>query len=275
MLPNTSCRHQSFIKYGRRKTLTGYRQRFLCKHCGKRFTKPEFKWLHSKPKIVLQALSLYAQGLTLREILIELKQPKSQSTIWNWIVRYARTLFRFVCRLKPKKVFQLHVDELFLRMKKRFYYLFDSIDAETRFSTFTLEMHRSTVNAREIFDKSPEAEFIVTDGLLSYQKYLRKKFSYKWLRSHYYRHHTFKSKHNNNLVERLQSTLRRWLHPKRGFNSLRTGKTMLQFYHIYYNFVRKHSVIQSTPAEKAGVIKYKNKNKWLEIIKRAHGGDYC
>jgi putative transposase len=271
MNPNTDCRHDQFIKYGRRKTRkAGFRQRYKCTCCGKCFVRPEFKGLHFRPKIVLQALQLYAAGLTLREIIEFLQQPKSHVTVWNWLQRYSHILYQYTKKLQPQLVFQLHVDELFLRMQNRFYYLFDSIDAVTRYAVLTLQPNRTAANAAVLFQQSPKTEYYVSDGLLSYQKYLRKQFSYKWLRSHYYRHHTFQSKHNNNMVERLQGTLRRFLHPRRGFKSLKTANTIIAFYQMYYNYIRVHTTLGTTPAEKAGVIKYKTKNKWLELIKRAY-----
>lgn len=256
------------IKYGGYKSRGVYRHRYKCKKCGKTFVRDYgYKWLNYAPHKVRLALSLYACGLTLREI-AELLGCVA-STVWNWIVRFGRILYCYVRRKQPKQAFQLHLDELFLRMKKRFYYLFDSIDASTRFAVFTLEKLRERMQAKRLLEQSPKAEYIVSDGLHSYRQALRKMYHYKWLRSHYYRWHKFTDKHNNNLVERLQGTLRRWLHPKRGFHSQKTGQTMLDFYYVYYNYVRKHSTIDMTPAEKAGVIEYKTTNKWKELITKA------
>jgi transposase-like protein len=81
--PNTQCKSSLIIKYGRRKTTTGYRQRYRCTRCGECFVKPEFKGLHFRKKTVLDALKLYATGLTLREIKEFLQQPHSHVTIWN------------------------------------------------------------------------------------------------------------------------------------------------------------------------------------------------
>ncbi len=191
------------------------------------------------------------------------------STVWSWIVRFGRILCRYVHRKQPRQAFQLHLDELFLCMKKRFYYLFDSIDAGTRFAVFTLEKLREQMQAKHLLEQSPRAECIVSDGLHFYRQALKKMYHYKWLRSHYYRWHKFTGKHDNNLVGRLQGTLGRWLHPKRGFHSQKTGQAMLDFYYVYCNYVRKHSIIGMTPAEKAGVIEYKTSNKWKELITKA------
>jgi len=59
------------------------------------------------------------------------------------------------------------------------------------------------------------------------------------------------------------------LHPRRGFNSLATGIVQLQGFWVYYNFVRKHSVIGMTPAEKAGVIDQWQQQKTVKERLRA------
>ena len=268
-MTHCNCRGQtSIIRLGLVKSRGVWRHRYRCKACGKTFVQDYgYKWLNYAPSTVRTALSLYAKGLTLREIAEEL--GCCHVTVWRWIVRYVRLLYRFVRRKQPGQVFQLHLDELFLRMKKRFYYLFDSIDAATRLAVFNLETQRYQPHAMRLLQASPKAEYIVSDGLLSYQQAIRKAYHYKWLRQHYYRLCSFKSKRNNNIVERLQGTLRRFLHPRRGFKSLRTGRTMLRFYYIYYNYIRKHTAIGMTPAEKAEAIKYKTANKWQELIAKA------
>ncbi len=51
-----------------------------------------------------------------------------------------------------------------------------------------------------------------------------------------------------------------------------TGRMQLQALFTYYNFVRVHSAIKMTPAEKAGVIEYwgkdTEKKKWLYLIEQ-------
>ena len=54
---------------------------------------------------------------------------------------------------------------------------------------------------------------------------------------------------------------------------MKTGELQIGLLFAYYNFIRNHSAIQTTPAEKAGIIDYggktSEKGKWLLIIKRA------
>ena len=257
------------IKYGGYGSRGAYRHRYRCKRCGRTFVVDYgYKWLHYRPAKVRAALELYAKGLTLREIATFI--GCSASTVWRWIMRYAQKLYAYVKRFRPERVFQLHVDELFLRMKKRFFYVFDAIDKASRFAVFSVQSARNTENAKQLFREAPRAEFIVSDGLHAYREALKKFYHYKWLRSHYYRWHRFRDKHNNNIVERLQGTLRRWLHPKRGFKSLITAGIMLRFFYVYYNFIREHSSIASTPAEKAGVVQKEKLRNWKVLIRKAY-----
>jgi transposase-like protein len=133
------------IKYGGYKSRDVYRHRYKCKHCDKTFVIDYgYKWLNYAPCKVRTALAVYANGLTLRET-AELLGCIA-STVWKWIVRYAKILYRYTRKKQPRKAFQLHLDELFLRMKKRFYYLFDSIGAANRFAVFTLEAERTAAS---------------------------------------------------------------------------------------------------------------------------------
>lgn len=75
------------------------------------------------------------------------------------------------------------------------------------------------------------------------------------------------------MAERLQNFVRSKTHQRRGFKTLRTARLQLQLLFVYYNFVRVHSAIKTTPAEKAGVIEYFGRNtekeRWLFLIERS------
>lgn len=93
---------------------------------------------------------------------------------------------------------------------------------------------------------------LVFDGAFQYPSVLKKMFGIWWCYHHTHRCKDFKDKKNNNIVERLQNFVRSETHQRRGFRSLKTGRMQLLF--IYYNFIRVHSAIKMSPAEKAGVI---------------------
>lgn len=275
-LPRCSAcgRTENIRKYGFRKTSErGKVQRFQCTACRKTFCADKgFRWKHKPPSVIIDTVSLYANGLTLRETARFMQLCKG--TVLRWIQEYSILLQKFLANKVPAMSMKLHLDELYLKMRNTFYYLWDSICAETKFAMWFLSQTRRIEDATLLLNISPNPVKLVTDGAFTYQDPIEKKFGVRWTYDAYHRCANFEDKKNNNMVERLQNTLRRWLHPKRGFRSLRTGNIMLNFAWVFYNFVRNHSAICCTPAEKAGVISYfswikTEKQRWLFLIERA------
>ena len=194
-------------------------------------------------------ISQYWKGLTSRELADE--HDVTQKTVLAWLTEYTSLLYRFLCRQIQRYTPKLHVDELFLKMKKTFYYLWDSICSDTRFAFWNLFERRTAKSGKSLLDESPRTDLVVTDGAFTYPRIIRERY-------HGTARHLncvkFEDKPNNNLIERLQNTLRRFLHPRRGFNSLQTGITQLHGFWIFYNFIRNHTGIGMSPAEKAGLI---------------------
>jgi hypothetical protein len=75
------------------------------------------------------------------------------------------------------------------------------------------------------------------------------------------------------MIERHNNFVRSKIHQRRGFRSLKTGELQIGLLFAYYNFIREHSAIKTTPGEKAGIIDYggktSEKGRWLLIIRRA------
>jgi transposase-like protein len=63
---------------------------------------------------------------------------------------------------------KLHLDELFLHMKGTFYYLWDSICAETKFACWFLSQTRRLEDADLLLKISPSPVKLVTDGAFAY-----------------------------------------------------------------------------------------------------------
>ena len=124
-----------------------------------------------------------------------------------------------------------------------------------------------------IYD-SPRPLKLTADGAFAYQTPVRTCFGTLWYHENFHQCVNFEDKKNNNLVERLQNTLRRYLHPRRGFHALETGRRLLDLYQIYLNFVRKHMLFGCSPAEKAGLLKYppwikREKERLRFLLKKA------
>ena len=75
---------------------------------------------------------------------------------------------------------------------------------------------------------------------------------------------------NNNLVERLQGSIREREKVMRGLKSEATARTMIKGYRAYYNFIRPHMALNGkTPTQKAGIEIVSDGNKWLQLIKQS------
>jgi transposase-like protein len=196
-------------------------------------------------------LSQYWKGLTSRELADE--HCVNQKTVLAWVHEYGQRLYALLAKRVPRVTKRLHVDELFLRMGggQDFHYIWDSVCAKTRFVWALLSPKRDFASAQRLLAACPLADTVVSDGAFSYPRVIRERYHGQ---AKHYQCVDFEDKKHNNLVERVQNTLRRFLHPRRGFASLRTGIVQLQGFWVYYNFVRIHSAIGMTPAEKAGVI---------------------
>jgi len=74
---------------------------------------------------------------------------------------------------------------------------------------------------------------------------------------------------NNNMVERLQGTIRQRNKVMRGLDEESTAQTMMDGPRIYYNFIRPHTSLDGmTPAQKAKISDSENAN-WLSLIRKA------
>ena len=274
------CKSKSIVKFGKRKTKErGRIQRYLCKLCKRTFCEDDgFKWKHYSPSVILDALELFVGGLTLR--FLDQFMSISKDTILRWIFEYVTKLDGYIDRFKQKMTDMLHMDELFLKERGGFDYLWASICRDTRFSVMILAPRRTEKYAMQLLNESPSPVEVTTDGAFNYMAVIRRKFGTWWYHHFYHRCKDFEDKKNNNLIERLNNFFRSKTHQRRGFNSLVTGQLQVRLIEIYYNFVRKHSTIGMTPAEKAGLIEYfgcKNeKSKWRFLIKQAtHSAYFC
>ena len=173
----------------------------------------------------------------------------------------------------PTIIQRINLDELFLKMQNQFFYLWDAICAESRYAFFHFSPTRCNKDAEELIKQFKNALLMIFDGAFQYPSVLKKMFGVRWYYDHTHRCKDFKDKKHNNLVERLQNFVRSKTHQRRGFKSLRTAIIQIRLLFIYYNFVRRHSAIKMTPAEKEGLIEYfdanNEKKRWRFLIKEA------
>ena len=72
--------------------------------------------------------------------------------------------------------------------------------------------------------------------------------------------------YRNNIIERIQGTLRERIKVMRDFKNNLSAKAILDLFTVYYNFIRVHQGIGMTPAEACGIKLALGQNRWLGLI---------
>lgn len=214
------CGSEEVKKNGLRKTKVGKRQRYRCLQCCKSFMLNEaFKKVISDPQIISSCLDLYFKGISLRKIADHIKQfsglEVSHVTIYNWVKRYMKLVNAYVEKLNPKIGGIWHVDEMKVKNGGQWSWLWNLMDAEIRFMLVsTISKTRSIQDARRVFQKAKQTaqsdpKFVVSDGLPAYTKAFKKEFyTLRKPRVQHIRKPRFTDPTNNNIVERLNGTVK-------------------------------------------------------------------
>ena len=113
-------------------------------------------------------------------------------------------------------------------------------------------------DARRVFQKAKaigksKPKTVVTDGLQAYHRAFNKEFfTLKNPRTKHVRMPRFTDRVNNNLVERLNGTVRERDKVMRGFKTEESAQQIIEGFRAYYNFIRKHQSLKGkTPAKLA------------------------
>jgi len=262
---------------------------YWCKSCRHRFTPDDgFKGMRNKPKVIMAALDLYHKGLSSRNIVDHLWQfygvKVTNTTVLDWIKKYARLLKRYVNTLKPKVRGRVQADEVFLRKKirqrrckgkqpdpaegKEFYINWDAIDVETRYAWSYLSPLRDEESARTLYlkvkDHALEApQAIVHDGWPAHTDAFNKYFL------HESENIVATSLGEVASIERFHSTMKERCKVMRGFSQHQSASLTMDGWLIYYNYIRRHMALGgSTPAEAAGIDIKPGRNRWQTLILR-------
>jgi putative transposase len=270
------CGSKATMRYGK----DANKQVFKCKDCNRKFVIDEgFKKMRYEPKIITISLDLYFKGTSLRKISNHLKQfydlDVHFSTLYRWISKYVELIGNYADSLVPQLSGKLHADEMKLRCAGDFVWLWNIMDKDTRFLLCsTISKNREVEDARKAFATARERAkqkplSITTDGLQSYREAFNKEFfTLRNPRTQHIRSAGIRAtRKNNNIVERLNGTVRERNKVMRG---LKNEKTPInKGFELYYNFCKPHEALHGeTPAQRAG-IGIEGKNKWLTLIQNA------
>jgi transposase-like protein len=273
------CSSENIVRNALRHNKYGDIQRYLCKACGKRFSvNIGFEKMSASPQVITSAMQLYFTGESLRNVqkFLRLQGVKvSHTTVQRWIHRYVKLMSSYLEKIKPNVSDTWRADELYIKIKGDMKYLFALMDDETRYwISQEIADTKYTHDARALFragvkvaGKKPKT--LITDGLPAYRDACNKEFwtMKKATRTNHIFRTTFRGKHNNNKMERMNGEIRDREKVMRG---LKKGDTeLLSGYQLFHNYIRIHEGLNGkTPSEACG-IKIEGKNKWITLIQNA------
>lgn len=278
------CGSQNLIKRGVRKNKSGRVQRFSCKDCGKRFVvNVGFEKMKATPQVVTVALDLYFKGISYRKVVDHLKQFYSVKVthvaIIKWVRKYVKIMKDYIESLVPDVSGIWHSDEMTVNINGELQWIWNVMDNETRFWLASkITEQRQTVDARNVLAEARNIAkvrplAVVTDGLHAYERAIRKEFrTMKKPRTEHIRVPNIRNRSNNNMVERLNGTVRERNKVMRGLKDKETASTIMDGQRIYYNFIRPHIALNGkTPAQEANIDLELGRNKWQSLVKKASG----
>jgi len=276
------CKGKDIIKWGFRFNHSTKKRRYLCKNCNDTFTVDDGFWHKKKKRETITAcLDLYMNGMSLRKISTHLKQfgveGAGRSAILEWLHKYSTTTQPFTESLPITIGGVYHADEIFVRCEGDQHYYWDLIDHETRFLVAThYSLNRDLESAKILMTKAKarakEPECVITDGLQAYVHVVDQtwfKRTKTWQERQKHIRIIERGDCRNNIIERIQGTIRERVKVMRGFHNPESAEMILNLFVVWYNFLRVHQGIGMTPAEKAGVKLNLGIDKWLNLIYRS------
>jgi transposase-like protein len=163
------------------------------------------------------------------------------------------------------------------RVSGKWLWIWNGIDKETRFMLASMISEKRMIeDARRAFQKVKavgkiKPDSIVADGLHSYEDAFKKEFfTLRNPRTEHVCMPRFIDSTNNNLIERLNGTVREREKVMRGFKKEESAQQILEGFRAYYNFIRKHQSLEGkTPAEMANIDLSLERNRWMDLIKKS------
>ncbi len=269
------CGSKKLVKDGKVKG----KQLYRCKVCKKRFyMNGKFAKMRTDKHIIVTALNLYFDGLSLRKTQRNLKQifgkTVSQVTILDWIKKYSILVKEYVNTLVPQLSGLWHEDETVVRCEGRNVWFWEMIDEDTKFIVSShLSNTRTLKDTIAIFQKGLDQSkvklrAVFVDGCNSYQRAFNKVFysRYKADKVELVQRVGIRTRETNNIVERLHGTLKDRTKPMRGLKGFESTNAILEGYTVHYNFVREHQSIGKTPAQAA---RTNAPDNWKGLIEEA------
>ena len=276
-----NCNSPNVVKDGIRKNKYGEKQRYKCKDCGKRFVLDPAKGHKANGKLIALSIDLYFKGLSFRKIADTIYQfygvKIHHDTIRRWINKFMAKIKEYVEKKEPNVGDIWHVDEQMIKTKKdEWVWCWNVMDRKTRFLLANnITTNKEIQDARNIFKKAKEVangkpRYVYTDGLQAYIRAFKKEFGDRQHSVIHMRNVGIRKERNNNIIERYHGTVRERDKVMRALDKIDTAKEMMEYWRIYYNYIRPHMALNGfTPAQMARIGIAYDRNKWMELLRKS------
>ena len=255
------CNSNSIVRKGFVHSKEFAAQRFLCKDCKHKFTdRGENKGLKGNPLAMAAVADLYFKGLSLRMIEDHMNRIYSVNVSYPTIHRWVRRFIKSLQALEKEHSLDVggrwHIDETEVKIVGKLHYLWNVLDAETRILLVSIVTSgRSSEDAEMIIKEALkkakcQPKEIVTDGLKSYDVAMKSDFG---CQIDHISSPKFTDPTNNNLIERLNGTLKTRIKGFRRLDNINSSAQLFDGLRLYYNFIRPHQALGgSYPAAAKG-----------------------
>lgn len=249
-------------------------QRYKCRECKLTFIGTDtLPRMRVPVAMVGAAVSLFYEGLSLNAIRRQMNQIygiyPSDSTVYEWVVRFTRTAVKISDGYTPKVGQVWTADETVLKVGGQNTWFWDCIDEDTRFllashltpSRFTRDAETLMRRALDKAGRPPRV--VVTDKLRSYLDGIERVFGAD---ARHIQSGPFKLDMSTRSIERFHGTLKDRTKVMRGMANRETAKLIMEGWLVHYNYLRPHMGLgKRTPAEAAGIIvPFKT---WAEVVR--------
>ena len=267
------CGSRNVVKYGTYQHV----QRWWCKDCKRKFADNEALPKMQTPVVqIASALSMYYEGASLNGIRRHLQQMyhnyPSDSTVYGWLTRFTKVAVSAAHSYTVPTGSVWVADETVLRIGGSNLWLWDCLDARSRFLLAThISTSRTIRDARTLMSRAAQRasgtpHTIITDKLAVYLEGIETVFGAS---ARHVQSKGFRVQPNTNMIESFHGTLKARTKVMRGLKGVKSAKLLTDGWLVHYNFFRPHEGLGGrTPASVAGVrLPYKN---WADVV--AKGG---
>lgn len=252
------CNASNTIRYGTRNG----NQIWYCRPCRKQWTDNGAKpGRRVPPEQVAAAIGMFYRGLSTEDVRQTFSHvydfEPSTASVYEWVRDYSNLAERELRDCPPTKLGGRWVaDEMVVKAGGRNLWVWTMMDSKTRFILGShVSLSRNAGDATALFKDAKRnaggqiPRVIVTDGLASYPQARDKVFG---LRTKHIVTGSVADDENNNLIERLNGTVRERTKVMRGMKSRKTAEELLEGWTTHYNYFRPHeSLGGKTPSEAA------------------------